>query len=361
MVNINLITYGCTANQDNSAIIKGILTSKGHNIVESPSKADIIIINTCIVKGVTANKVRSAIGRFRHKRLIITGCMAESEQKLLKKIAPNASLVNTFHITEISSIVNSTLNNKICILNGKRKEEKLSLPKIFKNNKAIIQISEGCTSSCTFCETKLAKGHITSYPEVSIVSELKNYIKQGHKFINITSTDNGCYGLDIGTSLPALLKRLVSVQGSFQLRIGMMNPQHVKLFLKDLIDVYKSPKIIKFLHIPLQSGSNKVLKEMNRHYTTNDFKHIINEFRKSIPGISISTDIIVGYPTENEKDFNQTIKLIKETKPDVLNISKFAPRPRTRASKLKQLPTELIKDHSRILTKEFKKIKKKKI
>jgi len=278
--------------------------------------------------------------------------MAEPEHELIKKLAPRASLVNTFHITKISDAVSDAIAKTRSYYLGKRKEEKLGLPKIF-DNKVSIQIAEGCIDSCFFCETKLAKGHVKSFSPERIASELKGYIVAGNKNINITSTDNSCYGFDIKTNLPKLLNDLVSIKGNFQLRIGMMNPGNVKPYLKELIEVYKSKKIIKFLHIPIQSGSNKVLKNMNRKHTIDDFRLIVNEFRKSIPGINISTDVIVGYSTEKEEDFKQTLKLIKEIKPDVINISRFSPRPGTMAAKLKQVPTETIRDRSRILAREF--------
>ena len=305
----------------------------------------------------TANKIKSAIAKFKNKNLIVAGCMPEPEKRLLKQLAPNASLVNTFHVTDIGQVVNSLLNGKGMYALGKRKEEKTGLPKLFNESKASIQIAEGCNSFCTFCETKLAKGHVRSTSEGKIIGELKRYLSAGHKAINLTSTDNGCYGFDINSNLPKLLNKLAVLNGDFSLRIGMMNPEHVIGFLDELIDVYKGKKIIKFLHIPAQSGSDKVLNEMNRKYTVVGFKNIVKRFRKEIPGINISTDIIAGYPTENENDFRKTLTLIREIKPDVLNISKFGPRPGTKAAQLKQLPTKVIKERTIILTKEFKKLK----
>lgn len=357
MAGIYIITYGCTANQDNTAIIKGIL-SKHHEITSSPDEADIIIINSCIVKSVTANKIKSAIEKYHWKKLIITGCMPGSEKSFLKKLAPDASLVNTFNIKEISSAVDNLLKGKKEDYLAIRKEEKLGLPKIFSKNKISLQIAEGCVNNCSFCETKLAKGRIKSFSPENIANELKQYIGTSYKMINITSTDNGCYGIDIKTNLPALLKKLASIKGDFSLRIGMMNPKHVVNYLDDLIDAYRNNKIIKVLHIPLQSGSNKILKDMNRNYTAGDFRTIVKKFRKEIPGINICTDIIVGYPKETEEDFQETIALIKELKPEVINISKFSSRPGTKAAKLKQLPTEVIKSRSKKLTEESRKLKK---
>src|SRR3989344_8285 len=292
MKTIYIESYGCFANQDNEAIMKGLLVKEGFKIINNENKADIIIINTCIVKGSTASKMISRIRYFKNKNLIISGCMPESEAKLCKKLAPNASLINTFHVTDIIKAVKSLLN--------------------------------------------------------------KNKIKSCNKTINLTATDIGCYGLDIKTNLPKLLNKILKIKGNFKIKIGMMNPEHVIKYLDELIEIYKNPKIIKFIHIPLQSGSDKVLKEMNRGYTVKQYKTIVKKFGKEIPNIHIITDLIVGYPSETEKDFKETLKIVKELKFNVVNISKFSPRPGTKASKLKQLTSQEIKKRSVLLHNFYK-------
>ena len=349
MKTIYIESYGCFANQDNEAIMKGLLVKEGFKIINKENKADIIIINTCVVKGSTASKMISRIRHFKDKNLIISGCMPESEAKLCKKLAPNASLINTFHVTDTINVVKSLLNNHPIELLGKRKEILLDLPKI-EGKRVIIQISQGCTSYCNFCETKLAKGVLISFPKEKIIQEIENKILN-HKTINLTATDTGCYGFDIKTNLPKLLNEIVKIKGNFKIRVGMMNPEHVLKYLDELIEIYKNPKIIKFIHIPLQSGSDKVLKEMNRGYTIKQYKTIVKKFRKEIPNIHIITDLIVGYPSETEKDFRETLKLVKELKFNVINISKFSSRPGTKASKLKQLPSQEIKKRSALLHK----------
>jgi threonylcarbamoyladenosine tRNA methylthiotransferase CDKAL1 len=357
MANVYIETYGCTANQDNTLIFRGLL--KNYKFVNNIKEADIIIVNTCTVKQVTESKIienlKQIIKKYPKKKIIIAGCMPEAEPKICRKLFPNASLINTHHVTEISKLIKSSLKNKRLELLGKRKENKTNLEKITKNKDTVsIQIAEGCLGDCSYCITKLAKGNLQSFSKEDIINEIKKRIKEGYKRINLTSTDNGCYGLDIKTSLVYLLNNIIKIPGDFKLRVGMINPNYAKLYLKDLIKVYRSEKIIKFLHIPVQSGSNKVLKDMNRKYKVQDFIKVVSEFRKNIPKINISTDIIVGYPTESEKDFEETLNLVRSTKPQVINISKFASRPGTKASKLKQLKTEEIKRRSVILTNLYK-------
>jgi len=340
MTNIHIITYGCTANQDDSSILEGIIKYP----ITSLKDSDIVIINTCVVKHSTINKVMTKINSlYKKKKIIITGCLPQSQKNFCKKNFPKASLINTYNTKNINTVINNLIKNKPLHLLSIKKSSKLSLK---KSEQKSIQISQGCTSNCSFCLTKLAKPLLTSEQPSKIIKEINSYKNK----INLTATDLGCYGLDIKTNLPSLLKQIIKIKKPFKIRLGMMNPYYTKLYLKDLIKIYKSNKIIKFLHIPIQSGSDKVLKDMKRNHTIKDFKNIITVFRKEIPNISISTDIIVGYPTETEKDFKKTLKLIKEIKPEVLNISKFSSMPNTPASKLKQLTSQVIKKRSKELT-----------
>ncbi|MBL7148014.1 MAG: tRNA (N(6)-L-threonylcarbamoyladenosine(37)-C(2))-methylthiotransferase [Nanoarchaeota archaeon] len=358
MVKIDVIVYGCTASKDEGNIIKGLITKEGYKLTKYIKFADVIVIVSCIVKSQTESRIRAKIKeiqlKYPNKKLIVAGCMPEAMTKECRKLAPDAPLINTFNTNKIVDVIKNLLKNKRTEFLGKGKESKLNLVKVHEKE-ANIQIAQGCRNRCSFCLTKFAKGDLVSYPEEDIINEIKNLVKKNYKRINITSTDNSCYGFDIGTNLVNLLKKIVKVKGDFKVRVGMMNPGHILNFLDELIEVYKDDKIIKFLHIPIESGSDKILKDMGRGYNVKDFKKIVKRFRKEIPNINISTDIIVGFPTEDEKDFNQTLDLIKEVKPEVLNISKFGPRPGTKAAKMKQLKSEIIKDRSRRLTKLYKK------
>ena len=353
MVSINILQYGCTANYDNGNILAGLLIENNHSIVNNTEEADVVIVNSCTVKGKTADKIHHKIRELieEGKKLVVTGCMPAADNKLLKEIAPKAALISTQNITEINNVISKLLEGENLILTNKRKEIKLGLPKLNPDNKiASLQISEGCASHRGFCSTKLAKGNLYSYPKEKIVEEMKKYVEQGYKRINLTSTDNGCYGIDLGYNLVDLLKDVIAIEGDFKLRVGMANPEHVKKYYKELADIYKNEKIMKFIHIPVQAGSDKILEEMNRKYTVEEYKRIVEEFRKQIPGITIATDIIVGFPTETNHDFNMTLDMVKEIKPEVINISRFSSRPGTEARKLKQIDSEVIDYRSRKLT-----------
>ncbi len=358
MTKIFIETFGCSANYNNSEIITGLLVKKGHQIVKQPEKSDVIIINTCTVKLPTENRVKKKIREFLKlkKRLVVAGCMPEVQKDLIKEIAPNASLVGIYHVKNIAEVVEKILANKIVEKIGKKNEIKLNLPELRKNSIIqIVQISEGCNGICTYCIVRLAKGKLFSYPEDEIVKQIRSGMREGCKEIWLTSQDTAAYGQDINTNLVSLLKKIID--GDFKVRIGMMDPDNLIPILDDLIILMKSEKIFKFLHIPVQSGNDEILKKMKRPYTINEFKKIIKKLRKEIPEITISTDIICGFPSETEEQFNDSVKLIKEIKPDVLNISRFWPRPGTKALLMKnQVHGRITKKRSQILTREFNKI-----
>ncbi len=351
--------YGCSANLNDAEIMRGILEEKGYIITENEEEADVIIVNTCAVKGPTETKIIKSIKKKENKSIIATGCMAEAQTKLLLNSKKNISIVSPDNIDKISEVVKNSYEKKQIILTGKKKIDKTMLPKkSYHSVIDIIQIAEGCDSACTYCITKFAKGHIKSFSEEKIIENVKIGLLQGKKEFWLTSQDNSCYGVEKygKTRLPRLLKRISRIEGEFFVRNGMGNPNNLVNSIEEIISAYKQDKIFKFLHLPSQTGSDKILKDMRRQYTIEEFLKIINSFKQNFERFTFSNDIIVGYPTETEEDFEKTIELIKTTKPDVLNISKFWPRPGTYASKLKPLEGSIVKSRSKRLTELFKKI-----
>ena len=340
-------THGCSANLNNAEIMKGLL-AKNHKIVSSEKDAELVILNTCVVKGPTRNKM---IGRMQDikKRLIITGCMPAAELETIQKIKPGAVCVGVNSIKRIEEAISTGKN----ILDNE-KEIKLGTKKVNENKLIdIVQISEGCLGNCSYCLTKLAKGSLFSYPEEKIIAEIK---KSKCKEIWLTSQDCAAYGLDKKTNLAELLKKITATKKDIKIRIGMMNPDNILKIIDELIKIYKNPKIFKFLHIPLQSGSNAVLKNMNRFYRADDFKKIIKRFRKEIPEIQIMTDIICGFPGETEKQFNDSIKLIKEIRPDAVHVSRYWQMKKTKAAGMKQTDEKTIMERSKSMCKLVRKI-----
>ena len=352
MAKIFIKTFGCSANYNNSEIMAGLLIEAGHKIIDKSKDAELVIVNTCTVKLPTENRVKRSIRNFLklNKKIIVAGCMPEVQKDMLKNISPKLSFVGVHHTKKIVNAVNNVINGSLVDLTGKRNETKLNIPVKRKNSIIqIIQISEGCNGMCTYCIVRLAKGKLFSYPEEEIIKQAKSAVKGGCKEIWLTSQDNSAYGQDINTNLVSLLEKIISIKGDFKIRIGMMDPNNLILILDDLIKLIKSDKIFKFFHIPVQSGNDDILKKMERPYTIKEFKKIIKKLRKETPEITISTDIICGFPSETEEQFNDSVKLIKEIKPDVLNISRFWPRPGTKAALMKnQVHGRITKKRSQI-------------
>ena len=347
-------TYGCQANIADSEMMAGILKQNNHKLTGNEDEADTILVNTCSVKNATQSKeIHYIKEKSKAKKVIVGGCLTKTLD--IRKHAPEvAAVFDTNSILKIPEILHTEKDHF-----SNEKENRIAAPIIRKDKSVgIIPIGEGCLNSCTFCGTKLARGNLRSYRIGDIKRSFEKVVGEGCRKIYLTSQDNGCYGFDIKTNLPELLNELTTIEGDYKIRVGMMNPWHLTKILPGLIDAYRSEKIMKFLHIPVQSGSEKLLKDMKRIHTVESFKTAVNEFRKSFPDITIATDIIVGYPSETEQDFNLTYNLIKETKPQVLNISKFSSRPGTAASRLKQLPSEIIKERAVKLNKLYCEIRK---
>ncbi|UZE93991.1 MAG: tRNA (N(6)-L-threonylcarbamoyladenosine(37)-C(2))-methylthiotransferase [Candidatus Pacearchaeota archaeon] len=337
-MNIYIETYGCSANQSDGEIMKGLL-SRSFSITENEKLANIIILNTCIVKGPTLKRMESRIKHFSRKRLIVSGCMPEVLSERIRKLAPKASMISTHHVKQIVKVVKNIIEDKKVELIGKKKEVKLCMPKIPKNKIiGITQLSNGCLGNCAYCIVKNVKGNLFSYPQDKILKDIKQNLRAGCKEIWLTSQDNAAYGLDNGKNeLPILLKKILFLKNRFFIRLGMMNPSTLLPVVNEIIDCYKNKKMFKFLHLPVQSGSDKILKLMNRGYRVKDFIKIVEKFKREIPDLTLSTDIIVGFPSESKEDFEKTLALVKKIKPDIINISKYWPMPRTSASEMKQL------------------------
>jgi MiaB-like tRNA modifying enzyme len=355
MEKIYFKTSGCSNNFAESEMMKGIAKT-AFLIAKTPDEADVIVLNICTVKGDDSalSLVKKAREQFPYKQLIVAGCIPIHLIKAIRAIAPECALMNTHNLDQINQVIEEVMNNNPIEMMAHTGIIKAGLPRIRKNKVVgIIPVSNSCIGRCTYCSVRPIKGKFYSFPEEKIVDEVKKAVKDGCSEIWLTSQDNGCYGIDTGTNLPELLKKVIAVEGDFYVRLGMMNPNSIKQFIDELIEVYKNKKMFKFIHIPVQSGSNRILKEMGRQYTVEEFTEIVQKFRKIIPEITLSTDIIAGFPGETDEDFEMSAKLVKDILPSALNISKFRKRPGTPAAKLTALPSEKVQNRSRVLHTAF--------
>ncbi len=357
MAKIFVEAYGCSASFADSEMISGLILNGGHTLADNSSDSDLNIIVTCSVKDSTANKMMYRINSLKSKPLIVAGCLPKAEKETVEKFSENASLLGPSSLGKTVQVINSTLRGRKQVALEDTDLSKVGLPKVRLNPAVgIVEIASGCMSECTFCQTKLSKGDLSSYRLGDIVRQVQAEIREGCKEVWLTSTDNGCYGLDIGTDLPSLVNAVSGIPDNFMIRVGMMNPMYMPRIKEKLIESFDSDKVFKFLHIPVQSGSDKVLKDMKRGHTSETFREIASRMKERFGDFTISTDIIVGFPTETEKEFQKTIALLDETKPDVVNLSKYSARPGTDAAKWDQIDAAEVKRRTKIIFEQISKL-----
>ena len=351
MAKIWVEAYGCSASFADSEMISGLIVNGGHTLVQDPSIADLNLIVTCSVKDATATKMVHRIKQSQSKPLVVAGCLPKAERHTVEKFAKNASMMGPNSIGKTLQVIETTLNGSKVVALDDTDLSKVGIPKIRLNPAVgIVEISNGCMSECTFCQTKLAKGDLKSYRIGDIVRQVKSELADGCKEIWLSSTDNGCYGLDIKTDLPSLINEVNQIPGDFRVRIGMLNPMFMPRIRDNLLKSFENDKVFRFLHVPVQSGSNDVLNNMKRGHTVQTFIDVVRKFRTKFGSFTISTDIIVGYPTETYEDFEETIELLKETRPDIVNLSRYSKRPGTDAAKMNQIDAAEIKRRSKRTT-----------
>lgn len=336
-----------------SEFIAGCLEDHGYRIVNSIEEANIVIFNTCAVKKPTEDKIISTIkGVPIDKKIIVTGCLTMVNLSRILGEARVNGIVGPFPGNIIVDVVKEVEKNSKPVILRNDFKPPLTLPRVPTSSIIrVIPISYGCLGECAYCCEKLAAGCLRSYSIREVVEAIKKAVSGGALEVWLSSHDCGCYGYDIGVNLGDLLREIVSIDGEFYVRVGMMSPDMALKIIDELIEAYKSRKIFKFIHIPVQSGDNNILKLMRRKYTVDDFKLLVDKLRRNIPDITIVTDIICGFPGETEEAFSNSIKLIKEVEPDFVNVSKFGPRPGTPAASMKKLPTKVVKERSKAMSK----------
>jgi MiaB-like tRNA modifying enzyme len=356
MAKIFVEAYGCSASFADSEMISGLILNGGHTLVDNSSKSDLNIVVTCSVKDVTANKMIHRIKSLKSKPLVVAGCFPKAEKSTVEKFSENASLLGPNSLGMTLQVIDSTLNGKKQIALEDSDLSKVGLPKVRLNPVVgIVEIASGCMSECTFCQTKLSKGDLSSYRLGDIVRQVQTEIKEGCKEVWLTSTDNGCYGFDIGTDLPSLVNAVVEIPDDFMIRVGMMNPMYMPRIKEELVKSFDNDKVFKFLHIPVQSGSDKVLHDMKRGHTVGTFREIVKKVKERFGDFTISTDVIVGFPSETEEDFQKTVNLLDEVRPDMVNLSKYSIRPGTEAAEWKQIDAAEVKRRSKIIFEQINK------
>lgn len=388
-------TFGCQMNNRDSEIIKGLLLNKGFQLAEKPETADIILFNTCSVRQHAEDKVWSEIGRiiklspldFAHKerkikeggapispstkkRIIgLIGCMAENyKEEAFKKAKGIDLVVGPNNIDAIPLLLKEALREKgedrqQFLAVGKRERDEFVYKTNFKEEKghAFVVISEGCDNFCSYCVVPFVRGMLRNRNHESILEEIKRNLAMGINCITLLGQNVNSYCSDTKKfDFVELLTKINSLSGLKELTFVTSHPKDasVKLF-KAMAHL---EKIKKYLHLPVQSGSDRILKLMNRGYSREHYLNLVDEYRREVPQGKLSTDIIAGFPKETQEDFEATVDLVKKVKFDNAYIFKYSPRPHTQAESLKDDVPRIEKERRhKILLDLQKEISKKKI
>jgi threonylcarbamoyladenosine tRNA methylthiotransferase CDKAL1 len=337
----------------------GSLVKYGYTIVETIEDSDLCIFNSCTVKNPSQEAAVNLVLKADNlgKKIVVTGCVPQADQSI--PMFEKASLLGVSNINSIVTVVEETLKGNRVVIIGKSTDlpDITVMPKMRRNKLVeIIAISTGCLGQCTYCKTKHARGELGSYPIEAIITRVKSAINEGVKQIWLTSEDLGAYGIDLGTDIVQLLYAIVSIiemTPDVMLRLGMTNPPYMLQHAEQVAKILSHDQVFEFLHVPVQSGSKSVLRDMKREYTAEDFNLLVEILRSRLPTVTIATDIICGFPQETDQDHMDTLSLIEQHKFPVINISQFYPRPGTPAARMPRVPTKIAKQRSSEVTRLF--------
>lgn len=337
--------YGCTQNYGEARLIQEALAGVGHTVAPSEADADAHVLVTCTVVETTERRM---VRRMRElaaheKPLVVAGCMAAAQRDLVQGVVPRALLLPPRKWPQIVDLLGA---GTACGDRAAKVETEG-----FGWHDAIVPIAQGCAGRCTYCITRVARGRVASYSVERLVAQVRRHVDRGAREIKLTGQDTAAYGLDTGTSLARLVEAVVAVPGEFRVRVGMADPLTVLPIVDDLIDAYGSEKVFKFLHLPVQSGDDGILEAMKREYTVAEFEAIARAFRRAYPELTLSTDVIVGFPGETEEQFEATMNLVRRVRPDIVNVTRFSPRAGTPAAAMaNHVVGWRVKERSRRLT-----------
>jgi len=281
------------------------------------------------------------------RRLLVTGCLPLINlNRLTSEVEFQGALGPAPGEAVIEAVKRILTGEKVLSLENNAKPP-LSLPRITSSPvRRIIPVAYGCIGQCNYCAVRLARGRLRSYTVEEVIEQVKEASAHGAQEIWLTAQDLACYGQDKGEDLVSLLERIAELEGEFFVRLGMMNPAHLREILPDLAHILRDRRFFKFVHLPLQSGDDEVLHLMNRGYTAADFRDQVSLLRREMPNLTLATDLICGFPGESDEAFDRSLKLLEEVRPDIVNVSKFKPRPNTPAEGMEQLPNQTIKARS---------------
>lgn len=330
-------SYGCTLSKSEAGLYVNKMLNEGGELVSTPAEADLSVIGTCVVIKHTQDRMLSRIEDIsRDSKVRVMGCLPSVSGGVLE-----SEQIEVLKPKEFRSFYTGNLD-----------DVDIKEPSIFDG----IPINQGCTGSCNYCISHVARGKLVSRPPEKIVKQVEMQLARGIREVRISSLDTSAYGKDLGISLPDLVGKIMRLEDEFKLRVGMMEPKNTQGIIDDLLQKFQDGRIYRFLHIPVQSGDNRILDLMNREYHQDAFATIVSKFRERFPDGTVSTDIISGYHDEDEDSFELTVKLLERTRPEIVNITRFSPRPYTPDFDSKLPPSNSVKRWTKEYTELHKRI-----
>ncbi len=327
-------TYGCSSNASDSETLAALLEQHGHALAAAEDEADVVVLNTCTVKDGSFRSFERRLAELREagRRVVVAGCVPTAHRDLAA-LREGVVALGVNNLSDIALAVEAAAAGRAArFLDGAPGSARLELPT--RPRSPVIEItpiSQGCLSHCAFCETRAARGGLVSYPAEAIRRRVEAALERGAREIWLTSQDTAAWGRDRGARLADLLAELARVAppsgAEFRMRLGMANPLYLRDQWEPVAAALTSGAFFRFLHFPLQSGSDAVLRRMKRGYTAREWIEAALWFRERAPGLTLATDVIVGFPGETEEDFAATLAALEAVRPEVINRSRYSPRP----------------------------------
>jgi len=356
---VSILTLGCKVNQYETEAMMELFESRGYNVVDNDARADIYVINTCTVTSLGDKKSRQFIRRSKRTNgeaiIAVVGCYSQVSPEEVEKIEGVNVIIGTNNRKQIVDVVEDiNVWDKIVLVDDIMKVtefEELKIDTIKDKTRAFLKIQEGCNQYCSYCIIPYARGPIRSRQPENVISEVKRLAESGFKEVVLTGIHVASYGKDLEcVNLIDVLKKVHDVEGIERIRLSSVEP---RMFSEEFITAIKSmPKFCNHFHLSLQSGSDTVLKRMNRKYTTEEYANIVDKLRVELDNPSFTTDIIVGFPGETDQEFEETYAFAKRIGFSQIHVFKYSTREGTPAAKMPdQVPGDIKTNRSAKLTK----------
>ena len=356
-------TFGCQMNDHDSSVLARLLEEEGHREVPDASEADVILVNTCAIREKAEQKVYSQLGRYKQLKgcrpglvLGVGGCMAQSEGRRVLRRAPYVDLVfGTHTLAEVPVLLERIRGNRRRLVATETSDDPAKLEAFYRHSRprgprAYVTVMQGCDNYCAYCVVPYVRGREVSRPAGDVTEEVERLAAQGVREVTLLGQNVNSYGQNPrgDADFPELVRRLARVKELLRIRFTTSHPKDLSEGLVRLFE--EEPKLMPHIHLPLQSGSNRILAAMNRRYTVDQYFGLVDRLRRAVPGMAITSDMIVGFPGEEDGDFRATLDAMERVVFDGLFSFKFSPRPGTAAVRLEgQVPDSVKEDRLRRL------------